>query len=152
NLIVAQNAIPTYLCPSNPLRPASGLDSAGFGYTDYGATVYCDIDPVTGVRNKATRMNGALHGTPDGKGSTQANILDGLSKTIAIAEDVGRYEAMPGAYPDPITGNLRAFWRWAEPDNGFGVSGDPLAATTALNGTVNTGYPGLLYGRARVIN
>src|SRR5262249_38488976 len=123
----------------------------GFGYVDYGPTVYTDIDPVTGVRNKNTRMNGALHGTVDGLGTTQADIPDGLSNTIAIAEDVGRYEDMPGAYVDPITTNKRAFGRWAEPDNGFGVSGDPVATTDQL-GTVNTGYAGLINGRAKVIN
>jgi prepilin-type N-terminal cleavage/methylation domain-containing protein/prepilin-type processing-associated H-X9-DG protein len=159
NVIAAQNAIPTFLCPNNPLRPASGLDSAGFGYTDYGATVYCDIDPATGVRNKNTRMNGALHGTPDGKGTTLADIPDGLSKTIAIAEDVGRYEAMPGAYPDPWTSAVgtpvrRAFWRWAEADSGFGVSGSPVASAGAPAGfgVVNAADTDLVRGRARVIN
>jgi prepilin-type N-terminal cleavage/methylation domain-containing protein/prepilin-type processing-associated H-X9-DG protein len=152
NVLTAQNAIPTFLCPTNPLRPASGLDSSGYGYTDYGPTVYCDIDPATGVRNKNSRMNGALHGTPDGKGVTLADIPDGLSKTIAVAEDVGRYEAMPGAYADPITpANKRSFWRWAEPDSGFGVSGDPSASTDLL-GTVATTYAGLVNGRAQVIN
>jgi prepilin-type N-terminal cleavage/methylation domain-containing protein/prepilin-type processing-associated H-X9-DG protein len=163
NQQVAQNPIPSFLCPSNPLRPDTGTDSGGFGYTDYGPTVYTDIDPVTGVRNKATRMNGALHGTPDGKGTTLADIPDGLSNTIAVAEDVGRNELMPGAYVDPLgpSGNgkgvfpaaqtARCFWRWADPDSGFGVSGDPLATTDSA-GTVNTGYAGLINGRAKVIN
>jgi prepilin-type N-terminal cleavage/methylation domain-containing protein/prepilin-type processing-associated H-X9-DG protein len=153
NINVAQTVVPTYLCPNNPLRPDSGLDTAGFAYTDYGATVYVDIDPVTGVRNRFTRMNGALHGTPDGKGTTRKDIGDGLSNTIAVAEDVGRYELMAGAYADPlVTGVNRAFWRWAEPDNGFGVSGDPQAVTNQATGAVAAGYTGLLNGRARVIN
>jgi prepilin-type N-terminal cleavage/methylation domain-containing protein/prepilin-type processing-associated H-X9-DG protein len=152
NAVIAQTNVPTYLCPSNPLRPSSGLDSGGFGYTDYGPTVYTDIDPITGVRNKNTRMNGGLHGTPNGLGTTNLDIPDGLSSTIAIAEDVGRYDAMPGAYQDPITGTARCFWRWAEPDNGYGVSGDPLATTDSL-GTVNVGYQGLTsLNRARVVN
>jgi prepilin-type N-terminal cleavage/methylation domain-containing protein/prepilin-type processing-associated H-X9-DG protein len=151
NQSVAQTAVPTFLCPNNILRPANGLDGQGYGYTDYGPTVYTDIDPVTGVRNKNTRMNGALHGTVDGKGPTLADIPDGLSKTIAVAEDVGRFEAMPGAYPDPQNpGNLRSFWRWAEPDSGYGVSGDPAAGNGF--GTATVGYAGLLNGRARVIN
>jgi prepilin-type processing-associated H-X9-DG protein len=130
-----QTVIPSYLCPSNPLRPSSGLDSAGFGYTDYGATVYTDVDPnyVAGgtIRNKATRLDGALSGPRKGNlfggGSTVGSISDGLSNTIAIAEDVGRNEQMPGAYPDPLIGGstMRSFWRWAEPDNGYGVSGPP---------------------------
>ena len=151
NQTVAQNPLSIFQCPNNPLRPASGLDSAGYGYTDYGPTVYTDIDPITGVRNRNTRVNGALHGTVDGKGTQLKDIKDGLSKTIAIAEDVGRYEAMPGAYTDPITGNKRSFWRWAEPDNGYGVSGDP-AATSDTYGTVVAGYAGLNNGRARVVN
>jgi prepilin-type N-terminal cleavage/methylation domain-containing protein/prepilin-type processing-associated H-X9-DG protein len=157
NNAIASSAIPTFLCPSNPLRPSNGLDSAGYGYTDYGATVYTDIDPVSGVRNKITRMNGALHGTLDGRGTTRAQIQDGLSYTIAIAEDVGRNELMAGAYTDPVTAAKRAFWRWAEPDNGFGVSGDPLAhhavATSGADGLgIPLAGPGLINGRAQVIN
>jgi prepilin-type N-terminal cleavage/methylation domain-containing protein/prepilin-type processing-associated H-X9-DG protein len=156
NQIAAQNAVSTFLCPSNVLRPNNGLDSQGYGYTDYGPTVYTDIDPVTGVRNKNTRMHGGLHGTIDGRGTTLADVPDGTSATIAIAEDTGRYDAMPGAYVDPLfnlanaapgTGQARSFWRWAEPDNGYGVSGDPVV-TNGL-GTAS-GYA--LTGGARVIN
>jgi prepilin-type N-terminal cleavage/methylation domain-containing protein/prepilin-type processing-associated H-X9-DG protein len=236
----AKRAVNTFLCPTNPLRPASGVDSQGYGYTDYGATVYVDIDPNTGMRVKGGiavpgeipvgttitnvlgtivgtgtaqfttsggfRADGALHATFQapvpakndrlvwsqeltynnpptnttvGVGSTLLNqvipvnafgstavlttssagsvlgvaplvagqiykgplsgtgpriaeITDGTSRTIMVAEDVGRYEGMAGAYPDPVTSPAdRAFWRWAEPDNGFGVSGDPLFSTTS---------------------
>jgi prepilin-type N-terminal cleavage/methylation domain-containing protein/prepilin-type processing-associated H-X9-DG protein len=157
NYQVSQNAIPSFLCPTNPLRPSNGLDSTTYGYTDYGATVYTDIDPISGVRNKNTRVNGGLHGTIDGKGPTLADLADGLSKTVAVAEDVGRYESMPGAYPDPLFGTAnaapgvttqRSFWRWAEPDNGFGVSGPGDAATTADS----FGTQGTAAQRAKVIN
>jgi prepilin-type N-terminal cleavage/methylation domain-containing protein/prepilin-type processing-associated H-X9-DG protein len=150
NQAAAQTAVKTFLCPSNGLRPDSGLDSQGYGYTDYGPTVYTDIDNVTGLRNKATRAHGALRGTPTGKGTTLADIPDGLSNTIAIAEDAGRNESMPGAYVDPIVGGTakRSFWRWAEPDNGFGVSGD---GTQAGGNAAGTGQD-LVGGRARVVN
>ena len=47
---------------------------------------------------------------------------------LTRAEFERRYEAMPGAYADPIVAGVkRSFWRWAEPDSGFGVSGDPGA-------------------------
>jgi prepilin-type N-terminal cleavage/methylation domain-containing protein/prepilin-type processing-associated H-X9-DG protein len=160
NQVAAQFIIPTFLCPSNPLRPASGADSAGYGYTDYGPTVYTDINPVTGVRDKNTagiRADGALRAqnrnsllvypnTPTGGNGTRVgDIRDGLSKTIAIAEDVGRNELMPGAYPDPVnTAVARSFHRWAEPDNGFGVSGNPLDSNP-----VNTG-PGVVAGQPLV--
>ena len=159
NAQIASNAVKYFLCPSNPLRPSNGLDSFGYGYTDYGATVYTDIDPVTGVRNRNTRVNGALRGTRDGKGATRADISDGLTNTIAIVEDVGRYEAMPGRSNDPLNGAVngapgtqlkRAFWRWAEPDNAFGVSGDPLAGNDY--GVATVGYKQLVNGKAQVIN
>lgn len=169
-----QTAVSTYLCPSNPLRPSSGLDSSGYGYTDYGPTVYTDIDPSTGGRNKYTRMEGAIRGTswkqfgyaplsgspgdysgwtaPYGGpgdqvaanslfGARIGDIRDGLSKTIGITEDAGRNEAMASPYVDPVTAPaLRAFHRWGEPDNGFGVSGDPLATASSLTGALNAGY------------
>jgi prepilin-type N-terminal cleavage/methylation domain-containing protein/prepilin-type processing-associated H-X9-DG protein len=236
----AKRAINTFLCPTNPLRPASGTDSQGYGYTDYGATAYTDIDPNTGVRVKGStavagkiavgttlntvvgtgtatfpttggfRADGALaagfqspvpadntrlvwceelaytaappalsgnlqnqvipvngfaativlttssagmavtppsngiagqiyKGPLSGTGGHITDIADGTSRTIMVAEDVGRYEGMAGAYQDPVStaGVDRAFWRWAEPDNGFGVSGDPLFSTTAAITAVN---------------
>jgi prepilin-type N-terminal cleavage/methylation domain-containing protein/prepilin-type processing-associated H-X9-DG protein len=147
-----QQVIPTYLCPTNPLRPKSGLDSLGYGYTDYGATVYTDLDPTGATWNAdATwRVSGGLHGG----GCAIGDIADGLSKTIAIAEDAGRNEFMPGAYPDPQgTGNQlpatangrRAFWRWIESDNGFGVNGAPNLIT-------QTGSNDVLLATQRVIN
>jgi prepilin-type N-terminal cleavage/methylation domain-containing protein/prepilin-type processing-associated H-X9-DG protein len=151
NNIIAQNVIPTFLCPENPLRPNSGQDSAGYGYTDYGATVYTDIDPVSGVRNRNTRVSGGLRGTADGQGTTIAQVSDGTTNTIAIAEDVGRFENMPGAYIDPENGAKRSFWRWAEPDNGFGVSGDDSFTDqygTNVSGTATQ----LNNGRTKVVN
>jgi prepilin-type processing-associated H-X9-DG protein len=115
--------------------------------------VYTDIDPVTGLRNKATRANGALRVNPiKPMAGTKivGGILDGTSNTIAIAEDVGRDERYQSAYPDPVgTGDPspslpvggvpgRRFWRWAEPDSGYGVSGFQSAtydAGTAINNT-----------------
>src|SRR5205823_5688464 len=35
NILAAQIPIPTYLCPTTPLRPSSGRDSLGFAYCDY---------------------------------------------------------------------------------------------------------------------
>ena len=164
---IASNVVQSYLCPSNPLRPVNGLDASGFGYVDYGCTVYCDIDPTTGIRNTHTRMSGALHGTRDGQGVTLGNIPDGLSNTVAVTEDVGRNEQMPGAYQDPLSvtvvpgGNggsiqiARCFWRWADPDSGFGVSGDPQAygSNGSSSGLAAAGYTGLINnGRAKLIN
>ena len=116
-----KNMVKTFICPS---APGTGADTNGFGYIHYSATVYTDIDPVTGSRNKPTRKNGALRAG----GSRLADITDGTSSTILMAEDAGRTEIFPAPYLDPTGdssyGNsLRKFWRWAEQDNGFGVSG-----------------------------
>jgi prepilin-type N-terminal cleavage/methylation domain-containing protein/prepilin-type processing-associated H-X9-DG protein len=121
NQTAAQTVMPPYLCPSNPLRPANGKDSQQYAYVDYGPTIYTDVDPVSGVRNKNTRMLGGLRGG----GSTVGDIADGLNNTIAVAEDAGRNETMPSIYADPVAGGTRAHWRWAEPDNGFAVNTAP---------------------------
>jgi prepilin-type processing-associated H-X9-DG protein len=196
NETAAKNTINSYLCPSNPLRPTSGLDTeGGYGYTDYGPTVYTDIDPVSGVRNKNTRTPGGLHATSvptagmavgggnpgiiytpgspwlnggtvpvvmSSLGTRVGDIIDGLSKTMAIAEDVGRNDQMTSPYTDPIAANgtssppqdsagTRAFWRWAEPDNGFGVSGDPLY-TSLQYGDVIVGTNPNSYGPSAINN
>ena len=56
-------------------------------------------------------------------GSKIGQIKDGTSKSILVYEDVGRNENMdgsggpPNSYLDPIDGQGRRHWRWAEPDN-----------------------------------
>ncbi len=137
------NPVPSFLCPSNPFREGS-RDTSGYGYVDYGPTVYTDIDPTLGLRNAATRTDGAIRGG----GSTFQTIIDGSSKTIAIAEDAGRTDTTTpsGAYSDPMLGSptagsapFRAFWRWGEPDSGFGVSGNPVAPP--IMGINNNSFP-----------
>jgi prepilin-type processing-associated H-X9-DG protein len=144
-----KTVIKTYICPSYPYE---SQDSLGYGYVDYGATVYTDIVvyagqggstvPV-GERDKVNaRQRGALDNQPPGLGA----ITDGTSNTMMIAEDAARREGYVTnpSYLDPATyltisvdpqiqGTsfpTRRFWRWAEQDSGFGVSGDPLLNTT----------------------
>jgi len=132
--------------PNDPITQTGG----GYGMNDYGATNYTDIDPngnqtyaasfpATPFRNKYARANGLLH-----QGKTRiAEATDGLSNTIAIGEDAGRdprylspyTEAYyDGVNPRPILGlgpaglaqgAFRRFWRWAEADEAYGVSGQP---------------------------
>jgi prepilin-type N-terminal cleavage/methylation domain-containing protein/prepilin-type processing-associated H-X9-DG protein len=144
-----KNVIKTYICPSYPYE---SVDSLGYGYVHYGATVYTDIvvyagmggssSPV-GYRDKThARQRGALDNLP----VTVSQLSDGTSNTILIAEDAARREGYitNPSYTDPAvalgtavdpqikgaTFSTRRFWRWAEQDNGFGVSGDPLLNTT----------------------
>ena len=119
NIAAAQQAIPAFVCPSDAWRP-SPIDQQGFGATDYAAIYYVDMDPTTGLRDRTLRAEGSL--TREWR--RVAEITDGLSNSIFVAEDSGRDERMHQrhVYVDPLDGQKRRFWRWAEPDNAFGVS------------------------------
>jgi prepilin-type N-terminal cleavage/methylation domain-containing protein/prepilin-type processing-associated H-X9-DG protein len=131
--------------PNDPISTAFGL---GYGVADYGATCYTDIDPTgaavgsgaTPFRNKLSRKDGALK---QGKSSI-AEITDGTSNTIVIGEDAGRDARFVSPYteldmlgkpgdngytaynpPRPVPTGNRRYWRWAEPDGSYGVSGVP---------------------------
>jgi len=133
------------------LDPITTLFGKGYGYDDYGPTCYTDIDPTgtntgysaaTPFRNKASRADGLLH-----VGKTRiSECSDGLSNTIAIGEDAGRDPRFVSPYTEGIVYNgapartspppgelgpadgytaIRRYWRWAEADTAFGVSGQP---------------------------
>lgn len=109
NPLAAKTVVPNFLCPSGPTRMR---DPDGYGMTDYMPTVYTDIDPQSGTRNPLKRAKGALQlgGTP------VAKIVDGMSLTIAIAEDAGRnwegyspHTISPA--PDPVfSGGMALVW------------------------------------------
>lgn len=117
NKELAKQVVDVFICPTNPLR-SSPTDSLGFGCVDYGATIHCNIDPDSGLPSSAAVTLGALGLKPN----KLSKVTDGTSKTIAIAEDTGRHEGMGSLYEDPIEGGVRKQWRWADPDNAFGVS------------------------------
>lgn len=120
NIAASKQAIASFVCPSDAWRP-SAADQSGFGATDYAASFYVDIDPVTGLRNPALRVDGVI--TRDWR--RFADVTDGLSQTVFAVEDSGRDERMqPGnIYVDPVDGQPRRDWRWAEPDaSGIGIS------------------------------
>lgn len=143
-----KNTIKTYICPSYPYE---SKDSLGYGYVDYGATVYTDIvvfagqggsTVAVGLRDKKlARQRGMLDNVPNAIGS----ITDGTSNTIMIGEDAARREnyITNTQYTDPATAlgiavdqgtsfSTRRFWRWAEQDTGYGVSGDPNKNTSQV--------------------
>jgi hypothetical protein len=148
NIAPFNAVIKTYICPANPSPGNSGKDAFGFGICDYMPTVYTDIDPTTGLRWKATsssrngRVDGLLHATGVGRGGLYDQpgapyiaggtkigaVPDGTSNTIAIGEDVSRgyFGNVRGTYTDYVTGQPTYIARWAEPDQGNGVSGPPV--------------------------
>jgi len=148
NKAAFQNVIASYLCPSNPARPKDGRDSLGYGYCDYMPIAYIDINVNNTVGQQlrdevnprspgalALKSGGGATGSVNGfsgrDGPTSGDILDGLSNTIAITEDVGRSETFnTQKYTDPTGFDLlpagstfRNAWRWGEPDTANGVSG-----------------------------
>jgi len=137
-----KTAIPIYVCPSNPSGGSSGFDTFGYGICDYMPTVYTDIEPNTGFRfpggatTKGARVDGLLRLTNNNfRGGCSINaVTDGTSNTIAVIEDVGRgyFGVINGKYTDP-NGNLTLIARWAEPDQGNGVSGPPVNANNQSN-------------------
>ena len=160
NQAAAKNQPKSFLCPANPVRKP---DPQGYGQVDYMPVAYVDIDPVTGIKNPATKQAGMLQiagtaittgnltwtaGTPQDVGrSNFASVTDGTSNTIAIIEDAGKnHESLPpfmvANYVDPAgsvdsspTGR-RNNYRWAEPDVANGVSG-PSNSTGSQVATVN---------------
>jgi prepilin-type N-terminal cleavage/methylation domain-containing protein/prepilin-type processing-associated H-X9-DG protein len=134
--------------PGNFSGPVSGIAALNNG--SYPATLYTMfpivgkltyVNPAKTVHldpTKASAQNGSP-GTSNGSfdvyynGPTIAAILDGTSNSIAMYEDVGRSPVMwenigqnlagsTGGYLDPVTGEARCHWRWAEPDNCAGNS------------------------------
>ena len=121
NIAATKISIPGYLCPSAALRNGD-LDSQGFGAIDYGPTIHTNISPVTGLPDIAFMVHGGLRW----ECTKMGQITDGLSNTMAVGEDVGRNDKMKSLYDDPVVpGVKRSHWRWAEPDNAFGVSFTP---------------------------
>jgi prepilin-type N-terminal cleavage/methylation domain-containing protein/prepilin-type processing-associated H-X9-DG protein len=144
--------------PENTADTGEKLFNIGYGMADYGATCYTDIDPngqavgsgATPYRNKASRTDGLLK-----QGMTRiAEATDGTSNTIAFGEDAGRDARFKSPYveTDMIGSTLKAdavtqtynpkrnvpagnrrYWRWAEPDGSYGVSGQPNNKFTPSN-------------------
>jgi prepilin-type N-terminal cleavage/methylation domain-containing protein len=119
NVTAAKQAIASFVCPTKAWRMAP-TDQQAFGCTDYGPVYYVDLDPATGLQNKALRAEG---GIVKGGGRI-AEITDGLSNTVFVAEDNGRDERMQAkhVYLDPVDGQKRRVWRWADPDCAYGIS------------------------------
>ena len=110
--------INVFLCPSavhaggqrdaaDPNDPVSKARGVGYGYQDYGATCYTDIDPngqtgqtgstaATPFRNKNARVNGLLK---QGK-TTAAEVIERqreIAERAATNGKVERREERPGA-------------------------------------------------------
>jgi len=159
NMPLASTKIGTFLCPSNSVYQDSfggtctgavAGDYQYYGCADYMPVVYTDLDPSTGVRQKdsATYTKlGLLHWD---NSSTHQHAYDGTSHTVIFFEDSGRTQMDLGKYGTsdpwystatglPVSVTLAATDlvssktvpnRWADSDNGSGVSGAPDQEST----------------------
>lgn len=167
NATVARTKVPAFLCPSNGFGRTDSLD---YGQTDYMPSVYTDIDPATGLRNKlqnAVAMNSNVDAGMPLYGLKGAEIRDGLSTTLMMMEDVGR----PGNAPSPygpgetvtglggvmvtrttggvpqgidftqlFAGGKGSENRWADPDSGSAASGPPQNDPTSTYFVAGGGF------------
>lgn len=123
--------------PGNPSQQ-------GYGYFDYAPSVYTDINvangqaitgglgatPVVPYRNKLLSAPGLLKNSL----TRIAEATDGTSTTVAFLECAGRDERFVSQFADNTYPWIRGlgdpagphrFWRWADPGNAFGTSGQP---------------------------
>jgi prepilin-type N-terminal cleavage/methylation domain-containing protein/prepilin-type processing-associated H-X9-DG protein len=137
NKAAAKTAIPVFMCPTNPVRQRSGLDSLGYGMTDYMPVNAALINPVTTAGNTLRLTSPGFNdlGPLRVPAVGVSAIPDGLSKTICMVEAVGRSEFFHGfRYTDPAGVDLlpvgttaRNNFRWAEPGASGAVYGPPGA-------------------------
>ena len=166
NQAAYKTVIKSFVCPGNPTALVSGVDTAGYGTTDYMPIAYSDIDPTNGGRAKnilAYKKAGMLTvtgafvpgaGSASGSGGEDplgrlpvkmnngrkiTGITDGGSNTIGLFEDVGRGNATWGTEIGKVDYGLRNIARWAEPDNSNGVSGPAFDDKGVSNGGTATG-------------
>lgn len=166
NAPLCKTNIAGYLCPSNAVTQPDALK---YGITDYMPIAYVDISPTTGLRNPKQTGVALNSDTPGALGFCRKmrDTTDGTSNTIIVIEDAGKLSQQSGSYnatlqtyggapgidltqmfsainqvPGTFGGNVTAPNRWADPDNGSGVSGPPnMTASNSTNIINNNSTP-----------
>jgi prepilin-type N-terminal cleavage/methylation domain-containing protein len=152
NAVAAKTNIAAFLCPSNGYTQR---DTLGYGETDYAPTAFVDLDPITGLRNKANFKNGGVNdaGTTDGShdggsgnvngtslgatvdsalglyGNRIADTTDGLSNTITVFEQAGR--PGPSSGQPSLVGNYTTSYLYIGGANGADSTQLPTAGGSA---------------------
>jgi prepilin-type N-terminal cleavage/methylation domain-containing protein/prepilin-type processing-associated H-X9-DG protein len=171
NVTAFTTANNSFICPSSVRQPGGSKEGTstaysdstaasafgGYGVTDYAPTAITDINPlgvtsttypVTPYRNLIYQANGMLK---NGK-TAVAEVTDGTSNTISIAEDAGRDPRYLSGYSDSgyntannwttiynssssTAGFARPHWRWADPGSAITVSGQINNVSRPMFGT-----------------
>ncbi|QEL18383.1 DUF1559 family PulG-like putative transporter [Limnoglobus roseus] len=114
-----------------------GITGAGSTTTNDSASTSTEYYVLDANGNPTTTFNRRAIGM---EGPSQGEVIDGLSHTVFMTEDVGRSETFNTIKYAPGVGSPAAFrkgWRWAEPDSGNGVSG-PDGDTSTVGGAAGT--------------
>ncbi|QJW99276.1 DUF1559 family PulG-like putative transporter [Frigoriglobus tundricola] len=118
NSAAAQSPISLFLCPTNPVRPRSGLDTSTYGYTDYMPLPAVIINTAgTGLVHPSGLTPGLADlGALRSPAAGIEVLLDGASNTMWLTEAVGRSESFNNkSYTDTLgLGGYRNPWRWGE--------------------------------------
>jgi prepilin-type processing-associated H-X9-DG protein len=137
NATLAKTKISILNCPTAAIGKP---DTLGYGTTDYMPVAYCDIDPVTGWRNKSSSgfLNADRCGAL-GDSRRLSDIYDGTSNTLTIIEDAshlpqtaGHYDANNGIFVGTVPGVLPNGFDTTQM---FAVADSP--APSAFGGTIN---------------
>jgi prepilin-type N-terminal cleavage/methylation domain-containing protein/prepilin-type processing-associated H-X9-DG protein len=90
-----KTGIATFLCPTNPLRPKSGVDSVGYGYVDYMIVNYTNLyDPTVAGSSISSGLATSTNVIGNGIGYTSTAGTAGGSGAGAATTYSGRW---PGA-------------------------------------------------------
>jgi prepilin-type N-terminal cleavage/methylation domain-containing protein/prepilin-type processing-associated H-X9-DG protein len=157
-----QSVIPTYLCPTNPLRPKGGLDSQGYGYCDYSVVCYTNLGDATytpsgtGAHPLAPTLP-ATGAAPAGFVGGVPNWIDPTNATATVPPvqySVGRWPgALSANYKDNtilsttsgsgMVGKISNFgYTYAPVGYYAGNSGSSPVAATTVTSTYNASYSG----------
>jgi len=110
-----KTSIPAYMCPTNPLRPQSGVDTAGYGYTDYMPIAYTDLNENPGgAANTGTTIDNttfvrygmvatSLPGTTGAGSNLTPDVASNLAAGYKTTNDPLRRS--PGALALGVLGN-----------------------------------------------
>jgi prepilin-type N-terminal cleavage/methylation domain-containing protein len=89
-----QNVVPSFLCPTNPLRPRNGADNEGYGYCDYMPIAYTNLTDSAAIAaaNPAT-----------GTWVSTAPTLNLGSPNSPLAAAAGQGPTNKGRYPTGLS-------------------------------------------------
>ena len=161
----AKTQITTFVCASTPLKPSARDPQHKYGGWDYMFVALTDVDERTGTTFKqrtvpagsAAWLSQVVPGMLTCDGARFANTTDGTSNTILCIEDAGRAFPTVGKFgaasarvsplassADPMPGNLRRVFAWADPDavtNGFSGPNNATVASDRVAKVNNHKFP-----------